>query len=51
MDTEEVKKERKKAIRILLDKWVKNYDLKSKAILIKKIPGRSGNYQKMGIIP
>ena len=38
MDTEEVKKERKKAIRILLDKWVKNYDFKSKALLIKKIP-------------
>jgi hypothetical protein len=38
MDTEEVKKERKKAIQILLDKWVKNHDLKSKALLIKKIP-------------
>jgi hypothetical protein len=38
METEEVKKERQKAIQIQLDKWVKSHDLKSKSMLIKKIP-------------
>lgn len=42
MDTEEEKKERKKAIQIQLDKWVKYHYRYSKAQLIKKFPGKSG---------